>query len=109
MAAQIGRQVQSRSADENKSDSSKRLYRVLASCSSQNLAKQGTLLSVIVVLGGGVCSSDLDSLLLKKVEVAHHSCPIETTNLLAQVPASEEHAIPAGSTGTIKVRIFQST
>lgn len=41
--------------------------------------------------------SDLDSLLLKKtylsvgkVEVAHHSCPIiETANLLAQVPASE--------------------
>lgn len=44
-----------------------------------------------------------------KVEVAHHSCLIETANLLAQVPASEKHAIPAGSTGTIKVRIFQST
>lgn len=37
----------------------------------------------------------LNSLLLKrvsvgKVEVAHHSCPIETANLLVQVPASED-------------------
>lgn len=37
----------------------------------------------------------LNSLLLKrisigKVEVAHHLCPIETANLLGQVPASED-------------------
>lgn len=34
-----------------------------------------------------------------KVEVAHHLCPIETANLLGQVPASEDMLfLPAGST-----------